>query len=251
MPVAGSMADMRKKEEEEKAARKGAGKGGKDTESYVGGNHSDGRGGSGLAVENPADDAESWRQMGEHASASGPVDGACQITLYRDGFTINDGPLRPLTDPLNKKFLDDIAIGQVPEELKAADKDVPVSVHDKRGEDYKPPDASSAGYGTALNRAPAKPASIDNPVSAGGEGAVAVDESKPKTKIQIRFHDGSKKAQEFNQDQTVGDLRNFCSQVTGKPMTVKGGFPPKPLTDDKQTLKDAGLCGAAVTVMPA
>jgi len=243
MPVAGSMAEMRKKEEEEKAARKGAGKG-KETESYVGGNH-DGHG-SGLAVENPVDD-DQWKAMGGHAS-SGPVDGACQITLYRDGFTINDGPLRPLTDPLNKKFLDDIAIGQVPEELKAADKDVPVSVHDKRGEDYAPPAASSSGY--TQSRAPAKPAAIDNAIS-GGEAAVTVDDSKPKTKIQIRFHDGSKKAQEFNQDQTVGDLRNFCAQVTGVPMTIKGGFPPKPLTDDKQTIKDAGLCGAAVTVMPA
>merc|ERR1712039_110388 len=83
-------------------------------------------------------------------------------------------------------------------------------------------------------------------------GSIAVDASKPKTRVQIRFHDGSRKAQEFNEDHTVGDLRAFCSQCAGgASMTVMGGFPPKPLTDDAATLKDAGLLGAAVTARPA
>lgn len=236
-----SMADMRKKEQEEKDKKKGLGKG---TDSYVGGSS------SGMDVENPNPDptADQWSQMAAHASSSAAAPGACQITMYRDGFTIDEGPLRPLSDPLNKKFVDEISRGQCPDELKgSASEDVPVSVHDKRGEDYKEPSPTASG---SAPRKPAVPAKIENAVS-GGEGSVAVDETKPKTKIQVRFHDGSKKAQEFNQDQTVGDLRNFCQQVTGVPMIVKGGFPPKPLEDDKQTLKDAGLCGAAVTVTPA
>ncbi|CAE7229236.1 PUX4 [Symbiodinium necroappetens] len=58
--------------------------------------------------------------------------------------------------------------------------------------------------------------------------ARAVDATKPKTKIQIRFHDGTRKAQEFNEDHTVGDLRGFCAQcVGGQAMTIMGGFPPK------------------------
>merc|ERR1719235_996042 len=97
--------------------------------------------------------------MEQHASSSGPASGAYQITLWRNGFTIGDGPLRPLSDPLNKKFVDDIARGQCPDELKGVgDSDVPVSVHDKRGEDYKEPTA--AGYGTAP-RKPAAPAKIE------------------------------------------------------------------------------------------
>merc|ERR1711920_628985 len=83
-------------------------------------------------------------------------------------------------------------------------------------------------------------------------GSIAVDASKPKTKVQIRFHDGQRKVQEFNEDHTIGDLRAFCSQCAGGvAMTVRGGFPPKPLSDDAQTLKDAGLVGAAVTARPA
>jgi len=236
MPV-NSMADMRRAEEDAKAAAKGAGKG---TESYTGGSS------SGMSVTNGDEDL--WKRMEGNASSSGPVAGSHEITLYRDGFTINNGPLRPLSDPLNKKFVDEIAAGDCPEELRqGSSADVPVSVADKRGEDYKEPSA----VGTVVGRQPpAAPAKIENAIS-GGDGSVTVDESKPKTKVQIRFHDGSKKAQDFNQDHTVGDLRNFCQQVTGVPMSVKGGFPPKPLTDDSQTLKDAGLCGAAVTVAPA
>lgn len=237
------MADLRAKEEEEKK-KKGAGKG---TEAYSGGAS------SGMAVERPESDEEMWKRMQENAatSASAPAPGAYNITMWKDGFTINDGPLRPTSDPLNKKFVDDIAAGQCPEELRAGQtEDVPVSVHDKRGEEYKEP-SGPVGVAIGGRAAPAAPAKIDNPVSAGGDATVAVDDAKPKTKIQIRFHDGSKKAQEFNEEQTVGDLRNFCKQVTGQAMTIKGGFPPKPLTDDSQSLKAAGLCGAAVTVMPA
>jgi UBX domain-containing protein 1 len=231
----GSLADMRKKEEEE------AKKNGKNIESYVGGEK------SGLAVENPDDHMKKMQELAQSSQGETPSGGARQITMYRDGFTVDDGPLRDLSDPMNKKFMDDIAKGQVPEEFGRSS-DVNVSVHDKRGEDYKEPSAVGSA---SSSRVPAVPAKIDDPVAAKGEGCVTVDTSKPTTKIQIRFHDGSKKAQEFNQDQTVGDLRAFCSQVTGQAMTIKGGFPPKPLTDDAQTLKDAGLCGAAVTVQPA
>jgi len=236
MPIA-SMEEMRKQQEEEAKKAKGAGKG---VESYSGGSS------SGMAVMSGPVSDEDWAKMAQH-SDTGPADGAYNITLWRNGFTINDGPLRPLTDPLNKKFVDEIARGQCPSELqKSPDDDVQVSVHDKRAEDYTPP----APAGGMTRKGPSAPAKIENAVASGGDGTVNVDASKPTTKIQIRFHDGSKKAQEFNQDHTVGDLRNFCAQITGQPMSIKGGFPPKPITDDSQTLKDAGLCGAAVTVAP-
>eukprot|EP00927_Polykrikos_kofoidii_P068304 TRINITY_DN63667_c0_g1_i1.p1 TRINITY_DN63667_c0_g1~~TRINITY_DN63667_c0_g1_i1.p1 ORF type:complete len:179 (-),score=37.29 TRINITY_DN63667_c0_g1_i1:155-691(-) len=82
-------------------------------------------------------------------------------------------------------------------------------------------------------------------------GSVQLDSSKPTTKVQIRFPDGQRRAQEFNQDHTVGDLRSFCIQcVGGQSMAIMGGFPPKELTDDSVTLKAGGLCGAAVSLRP-
>jgi len=246
-----SMAEIRRKQEDEQKAKDAAraARGGKGPADQI---VSTGAATS-MVLENPEDE-DDFKRMGAHAAPGGPVDGAYQITMYRDGFTINDGPLRPTSDPINKKFLDEIARGQCPDELAeaqraaGAEEDVPVSVTDKRGEDYQPPAAPMTSG--AQTRAAQVPAKIENAIS-GGEGTMTVDAAKPTTKIQIRFHDGSKKAQEFNQDHTVADLKKFCSQITGVTMAVKGGFPPKPLTDDTQTLKDAGLCGAAVTVMPA
>jgi len=77
---------------------------------------------------------------------------------------------------------------------------------------------------------------------------LVVDGSKPKTKVQLQFPDGTKKAEEFNVDHTVGDLRGVCRKIVGQAVKVKGGFPPKDLEDDTQTLEAAGLKGARVTV---
>eukprot|EP00931_Biecheleriopsis_adriatica_P086633 TRINITY_DN61256_c0_g1_i1.p1 TRINITY_DN61256_c0_g1~~TRINITY_DN61256_c0_g1_i1.p1 ORF type:complete len:240 (+),score=46.82 TRINITY_DN61256_c0_g1_i1:27-746(+) len=207
-------------------------------------------------------DNDQWEEMIKHQAkpGEGPGPGGEQLvlTLYRDGFTVGDGPFRPSADPANRKFLDEVIAGRLPEELGPGDRDV--AINDKRGEDYKEPgggmnkkpkatDWASLGAGNSLGGASSSAAAVA--VSAES-GTVAVDESKPKTKIQIRFHDGQRKAQEFNQDQTVGDLRAFCSQcLGGVSVTVMGGFPPKPLTDDGKTLKDADLLGAAVTARPA
>jgi len=235
-----SLDDLKKKEEEDK----------KKTTSYIGGEK------SGLAVENPPDPQEDdqFARMAKHRAEEGPPpDGASTVTVYKNGFTVGDGPFRPNSDPINKKFMDELASGRAPQELEAANGgDVHVAVVDKRGEEFKEPPKPSytafSGEGNSLGGASSSSA---GPVQADA-GSVAVDASKPKTKVQIKFQDGSKKAQEFNEDHTVGDLRNFCSQcVGGTAMTIMGGFPPKPLTDDSQTIKAAGLCGAAVTVRPA
>jgi UBX domain-containing protein 1 len=237
----GSLSDLRKKEEDDK----------KVTTSYTGGEK------SGLAVENPDDTKDQWQRLQQMASSgsSGPLPADHRVvTVYRNGFTVGDGPFRPLSDPLNKKFMDEMAAGRCPAELQAGSTEpVHVAVHDKRGEDYKEPPPPAyvkfSGEGNTLNGGSSSSASAT--VSAD-KGQVTVDESKPKTKLQIRFHDGSRKAQEFNEDHTVGDLRAFCIQcVDGQAMTIMGGFPPKPIVDDHLTLKDAGLLNAAVTVKPS
>lgn len=238
----GSLDDLKRKEEEDSKA----------TNSYAGGEK------SGLAIQNPEDDP--LRQQASAGAASGPLpDDHVRVTLYRNGFIVGDGPFRPSSDPLNKKFLDDMLAGNCPAELQQGRTEpVHVAVTDNRAQTYQAPAApptpsytAFSGAGNSLSSNSSAAAAAAGPVQASA-GSVAVDDSKPKTKIQVQFHDGSRKAQEFNQDHTVGDLRNFCSQCAGGvPMTIMGGFPPKPLTDDSATLKDAGLLGAAVRVRPA
>jgi len=97
----------------------------------------------------------------------------------------------------------------------------------------------------------AKTVKVEKPkpaVAAAVAKDVVVDASKPKTKIQLQLPDGSKKVEEFNCDHTVGDVRAVCVKTVGQAVRVKGGFPPKDLEDDAQTIEAAGLKGAQIRV---
>ena len=58
------------------------------------------------------------------------------ITFYKDGFTVDDGPLRKADDPVNAAFLAAVNKGQMPAELIGEDGDAEGDVHiiDKSGE---------------------------------------------------------------------------------------------------------------------
>jgi len=97
----------------------------------------------------------------------------------------------------------------------------------------------------------AKTTKVEKPkpaVAAAVAKDIVVDPSKPKTKIQLQLPDGSKKVEEFNCDHTVGDVRAVCIKAVGQAVKVKGGFPPKDLEDDTQTIEGAGLKGAQIRV---
>lgn len=96
---------------------------------------------------------------------------------------------------------------------------------------------SSAGAGSAA-------------VDIQKESALVVDESRPTTMLQIRFHDGQRRSQRFNVDQTIADVHGFLMDVApvNGEYNLLEGFPPKKITaDPSTTLKDAGLLQAAIT----
>merc|ERR1712228_715989 len=83
---------------------------------------------------------------------------------------------------------------------------------------------------------------------------VPVDESKPTTTIQVRLASGARIKARLNLDQTVADLWRLIADEMGADSfkaasqhELSAGFPPKPLTDPKVTLKAADLANAAVT----
>eukprot|EP00435_Cladocopium_sp_Y103_P045043 s1765_g12.t2 len=153
----GSLDELRKKEEEDK----------ENSNSYVGGDK------SGLAVEHPDSSKDAWQRMQQLASSgaagSGPLPADHRVvTVYRNGFTVGDGPFRPLSDPLNKKFMDEMAAGRCPAELQAqagSNEPVHVAVQDKRGEDYKEPAAPAyvkfSGEGNTLGGSSSSTAAVE------------------------------------------------------------------------------------------
>ena len=71
-----------------------------------------------------------------------------RITLYRNGFTIGDGAFREKSDPVNRRFIESLARGEIPRELEENDKSderIVVELKDKRLEDYTLP--SYVAYG--------------------------------------------------------------------------------------------------------
>uniref|UniRef100_A0A8C5S455 UBX domain protein 2A n=1 Tax=Laticauda laticaudata TaxID=8630 RepID=A0A8C5S455_LATLA len=128
------------------------------------------------------------------------------ITLWKNGFTVNDGELRSYTDVANQRFLDSIKKGELPFELqKICDKEeVDVKVDDKKDELYTSLKAvfhpfSGAGYrlGSATPR-------IISKVKKKVEGTekrkptLVLNNSEPITRIQIWLADGARIVQNFN-----------------------------------------------------
>ncbi|CAJ0768966.1 12875_t:CDS:10, partial [Entrophospora sp. SA101] len=142
------------------------------------------------------------------------------LTFWRNGFSVEDGPLMAYDDPENQEFLKAIRSGRAPLSLLNVSQNQPVDVRVSRrlDEDYKPP--------------PKKPT---RPFSGSGQrlGSIRefeVDESLPITSLQIRLADGT--------SSRVGEAqRNYLLQTS---------FPVNDLNDGSQTLEEASLLNSVV-----
>lgn len=189
------------------------------------------------------------------SAADGPSDGGDggapkhTVTFYRNGFIVDDGPLRAMDDPANKAFLDAMAAGRVPREFGPGD--ASIGVADKRGEDFvpPPPPAYVAFSGDGQKLSAAKPASEGIVCAFPGAGSdFHLDESLPTVRVQVQLHTGARKVAKFNLTHTVHDLQQFVARETpGATFTLNAGFPPKVLADPSLTLTEAGVANASVT----
>jgi UBX domain-containing protein 1 len=75
-----------------------------------------------------------------------------------------------------------------------------------------------------------------------------VDDSAPKTRINIRLHNGESLVQEFNLTHTLNDIRVFVGTVAPVNGTydLVEGFPPKPLDGDLKTIKELNIQGSTL-----
>lgn len=156
--------------------------------------------------------------------------------------------------PENKKFIKELQAGFAPRELMEGSdgQSIHVALEDKRHETFMSKNTNCnlfAGEGMSLggssSSAAAQPVNLEK-----AEEEIVVDKNKPVTTLQIRFHDGKRTTQQFNEDNTVADLHDYLMRVApvnGEYRIVEG-FPPKEITvDPSTTLKDAGLLKAVIT----
>lgn len=183
------------------------------------------------------------------------------ITFWRNGFTVDNGPLRLLSDPANTSFLTSINRGECPRELAPKDRSSPVEVNlMKKDEDYTPPPeprySAFSGTGRTLGGTTGGSSSSEPPATSSRSNVtphrgLVVDDSKPVTSIQLRLSDGTRMVSRFNLDHTVADIRAFIDasrpgNSSNSYQLQSMGFPPKPLLDPSQTIEAAGLVNSVV-----
>lgn len=171
--------------------------------------------------------------------------------FWRDGFSIDDGPLFRFDDPRNDIYLRAINMGRAPIELLKVNPRQPVDVKlvQKLDEDYKrpklAPSLDRAGQGQRLGG----PSTVDvaeppaevqaEPRGLGAEGDAAV---------QLRLADGSTHRLRFDRQGAVQQLYDFVDRTfpSGRPYVIQTAFPPRRLEDKQQSLESAGVAGAVV-----
>ncbi|KAG0343631.1 hypothetical protein BG004_005125 [Podila humilis] len=191
------------------------------------------------------------------------------LTFWRNGYSLDDGPLMSYTDPANREFLDAINRGQAPVKYLNVKPGQPVEmrVAKRMEEDYKePPKAPPKAFEGTGNRlgSIASPAggssstpgsfpvqtSATAPVEAPAPRCLEIDESQPVTSIQIRLADGTRMVVRFNHAHTVNDIRGFINASrageANRSYVLQTSFPKKDLEDVHQSIKDAGLLNAVV-----
>ncbi|XP_031276311.1 plant UBX domain-containing protein 4-like [Pistacia vera] len=193
---------------------------------------------------------------------SQPEEVVHNITFWRNGFTVDDGPLRRMDDPANASFLESIMRSECPRELATPDGRGGVHVQlNKRDEEYseQPKRRSSfQGVGRTLGSS-ATPAETVSEPSAGVTSltsaplpslGLVVDSSSPTTSIQLRLADGTRMVSRFNYNHTIRDIHAFID--ASRPGGSRNyqlqamGFPPKQLTDLNQTIEQAGIANSVV-----
>ncbi|XP_059318322.1 plant UBX domain-containing protein 4-like [Lycium ferocissimum] len=177
------------------------------------------------------------------------------ITFWRNGFTVDDGPLRRFDDSENAPFLESIRKSECPKELEPAGK---TSVHvnlTRSEEDCPVPEKRRASF-QGMGRTSGAPAVDSTAVVSSFTAAPApsaglvVDQTQPSTSIQVRLADGTRMVSRFNLQHTIRDIRGFIdASRPGGPRRYKlqtVAFPPKELADLDQTIEQAGLANSVV-----
>ena len=210
----------------------------KTTDSYTGGKS------SGIAVENPddhrKDDKEGFNKTKNKIT----------LTVYKNGFIIDDGKFRPLTTPENQKFMDEVNKGYIPNELvRKGYKELGIALNDHKTEDYVEPVPEKKfeafqGKGQSLGGISVSTQDIKVNTNVKSN----LDTSKPSCKITVRLANGQIINGEFNVSQTLRDVFIFVSRSSGiNTFRLLNGFPPRPITEMGKTIEELGIQGSMLT----
>lgn len=195
-----------------------------------------------------------------------------RLTFWRNGFTVEDGPLHSYDNPANVNILRAMERGSAPLSLLnvAPGQAVDVNVSRQLDQDYIAPKPKPGGYhgtgrrlgspvpgdlvsGSSSNSAAATPGTSTPTAESTDKGKVS-DLGEGDATVQLRLCDGSRHKRKFVSSGPIDQLYHFVeSQMaqssdgsTGREWVLQTTFPNKELTDKTQSLKEAGVVGAVV-----
>lgn len=183
-----------------------------------------------------------------------------ELTFWKQGFTVGDGPLHRYDDPANEQVLQELNRGRVPVSLLNVEfgQDVDVSVIKKNDQDYQPKKKIGGyhGHGQRLG-SPVPGESFEKPVVSEPEVSKPqeVDNSNESSNgdslVQIRFANGKKTSHKFNSTDPILTVYEFVRvhefNEQGRPFNLSHAFPVKPIEDsDDVTVADAKLKNAVI-----
>uniref|UniRef100_A0A5F9CBJ9 UBX domain-containing protein 2B n=1 Tax=Oryctolagus cuniculus TaxID=9986 RepID=A0A5F9CBJ9_RABIT len=181
------------------------------------------------------------------------------LKLWSNGFSLDDGELRPYSDPTNAQFLESVKRGEIPLELQRLvhEGQLSLDMEDHQDQEYvKPRLRFKAFSGEGQKLGSLTPEIVSTPSSPEEEdksilnAVVHIDDSVPTTKIQIRLADGSRLIQRFNCTHRILDVRNFIVQsrpeFAALDFILVTSFPNKDLTDESQTLQEADILNTVI-----
>ena len=230
--------DYKDKKRDEKAEKDKK----KITDSYTGGKS------SGIAVENPQDDWLDKMKKYDNKERFDKTKNKLKLSLYKNGFIMDNGEFRNKNEPANKKFMEEIEKGYIPNELvKKGITDLGIEMDDHRDENYEPPKEEKkfqafTGLGKSISSVNTEGLHVNKNATSN------VDRSRPTCKVNIRLFNGEVVSEDFNLTQTLQDVINFVKKKSGSNnFSLLDGFPPRPLTTYNKTIQELHLEGSLLT----
>lgn len=203
-------------------------------------------------------------QVVDQPSAPKPKRVTREITFWREGFQVGDGPLYRYDDPANSFYLNELNHGRAPLKLLEVEfgQEVDVNVHKRLDESYKPPKGEVRGFLGSGQRlgSPIPGDTIERNSHESSNPEKVETESQPsqatkpegpssdpnKIAIQLRYANGTREVLRLSPTQTVNDLYAHVEARSDRSFTLNHAFPVETIDRSDQSLADSKLSNATV-----
>ncbi|ELP93764.1 NSFL1 cofactor p47, putative [Entamoeba invadens IP1] len=151
------------------------------------------------------------RDNGNKYHDAGKGDFVLNVTMYQNGFVVNDGPLREYNTPENKKFIDDVKEGFIPQEYveMARTSNIAINLTNSSKTQYVPKETKGktkeevhtyTGVGNVIG------STEKGQIFQAPSEAPTIDMTQPTVSIKVRFVDGKQKVFKVNKTTTVSQV---------------------------------------------